>query len=813
LFTAGGISTTGESICYNGNPSNIVSSTLGSGGDGVISYQWQFQTNSSDTQVAWNDITGATNSSYHLPTGLTITTTYRRLTKDGTCNTTYEASTGTLMVTVYPNFVVGLITADQNICENATPALLNSADPTGGHTPYIYQWQNSTTLPTDSPGPGFNNITGATTSTYQPGVLTQTTYYRLQQVSNNGCGSFYTNYITVTVEPTPVSGTVTKDQDVTNICEGTDVSATIVAGGGGNGTDVREYRTKSGGNWSSWISYTSGNAIATAGKTDVEVQVSRAATYCSNSTPNTVSWVIDPTTVGGSVSGGTQVCFGSNSTEIILSDYTGTVQKWQYSTNSGGAWTDISGATEATYTVENLTVATWYRAGVKSGVCLTEYSSHTEFTIDANFHISGYAKYENNPKTPLNGLKITLKKDNVVQTSVQTNSTGFYDFSGLVNGNYSLEVSSAHPSGQWQTWGGVNNTDALIVLNHINSVTPLSINPPVVRVTASVKAPHPAIATNDYNAIRQAAKFPANGYSYFDIPKWVFSGTTTTTGLTDITLGCANITRDIRGLCAGDVNGTHVPVSGFKTAEPGLTLVNLGTLPVADEIVFPVRTVETNGVETHGSASLPTEIGAITLFLNYDPSKIDITSIEIPRHDGDQPWFETNNGVLYIGWVSTESIRVEHEGTLLLIHARLTPVETHGSASLPVPIRFLLNENPLSELADAEGNVIGGMKLSIPDAGGNGEIAKWRNSEIFVYPNPARSMLNIEFETMNPEAVALNLELLNLQGVMVIKSNPETISLGWYKHQMDVSGLAPGVYFLRAKVDGEIRMKKVVITR
>jgi hypothetical protein len=818
LFTAGAITTTGETICYNGNPAEISNSTAASGGDNSIIYQWQKSTTDGSSNFA--DITGATIASYDPPTGLTQTTWYRRLAKDGTCKANFEASTGTWTVTVYENFVVGSVSAGQDICENSAPALLNSVGPTGGNTPYTYQWQSSTTLGTDGSGSGFTDITGASASTYQPGALTTTTYYRMQQVSASGCGSFFTNIITVTVEPTPVSGTVTKDQNVTNICEGTDVSATIAAGSGGNGTDVQEYRTKSGGNWSSWSDYTSGTAISTTGKTDIEITAYRTATYCSNSTPNTVAWIIDPTTAGGTVTGGTQVCFGTNSTEITLSDYTGTIQKWQYSTNSGVAWTDITGATNETYMVENITVATWYRAVVQSGVCTNVYSTHTAFTINADFHISGYAKYENNPKTPLDGLKITLKKDNVVQTSMLTNSLGYYEFGGLVNGNYSLEISSAHPSGLWQTWGGVNNTDALIVLNHINNVTPLVINPPVVRVTASVKAPHPAIASNDYTAIRQAAKFPGTGYTYFDISKWVFSGATTTTGLTDITIGCANVTRDIRGLCASDVNGTYVPVSGYKTAEPGLALVNRGTLPLTDEIVFPVR------------VDRETPIGAITLFLNYDPALISITGVEMPENKGVEPSFETRDGVLYIGWVSMESIRVEHDGTLLLIHARLTEEfrishftigdshldsddlnEKREMRNVKCKINFTLNENPLSELADSEGNVIAGLTLSIPNASLSSEMEKWRIDEILVYPNPAKAVLNIEFESVSPETETLTMELVNVQGVSVIKYQTEAMLPGWQKHQVDLGGLAPGVYFLRANIGGEVLMNKVVISR
>ena len=208
----------------------------------------------------------------------------------------------------------------------------------------------------------------------------------------------------------------------------------------------------------------------------------------------------------------------------MLSGHTGEVVKWQYSTDNTN-WTDLSSQTQTTYTAENLTTDTWYRAVVQNSPCPEAYSSADQITIMGGFTISGYAKYENNPKTPLNGLKITLKKDgSPFGTPVTTGNNGYYEFTGLEQGNYGIEVSSAHPSGQWQTWGGVNNTDYLLVARHIAGTQFLPVNPPVVQVTASTKLPHPTINSADALAIRQAAKFPTTGYSYFDIPKWVFSG-------------------------------------------------------------------------------------------------------------------------------------------------------------------------------------------------------------------------------------------------------------------------------------------------
>ncbi len=554
----------------------------------------------------------------------------------------------------------------------------------------------------------------------------------------------------------------------------------------------------------------------------------------SDATPsNVVEITVDPTTVGGSVSGDTLVCYGSHTSVLTLSGYTGSVLKWQYSTD-GSTWNDIASSASATYSAENLIVDTWYRAVVRSGVCLSENSPSHKIRVFMNYKISGYAKYENNPKTPLSGLKVLLRKGSAIVDSVVTTGAGYYEFDNLTNGTFGLIVKSAHPSGLWQTWGGVNNTDYLLVSKHIAGTQLLPVNSPVIRTTASVKLPHPAINNTDATAIRQAAKFPLTGYTYFDIPKWVFSGTTIATRIDTFELACDDVTRDIRGLCAGDVNGSYVPPTGYKTADPGLELVHRGVLPITDAIIFPVR------------VDRDMELGAMTLYLDFDPSVMIVTNVTIVTDvtnvttattvtnvttvttvttvtNGPELWYNVSDptlnlkpstlNTLQIGWISPEPVKVAEGQAVILIHARLRgPVQTHGRASLPSSIRFTLNENPLSEFADGDGNVIGGLKLSMPTAG-NSEMAKWRNSEIFVYPNPAHETLNIELETLNPEPETLNLELVNLQGVVVMKREPETVMAGWNKSQFDLRGIAPGVYFLRANLGGEVIVKKIMITR
>lgn len=111
-----------------------------------------------------------------------------------------------------------------------------------------------------------------------------------------GCdNSVWNSVASWTVSAQPVSGTLAKTPNVSNVCEGTSVSAALTAGSGGAGTitDVLEYRFNGTGVWST---YTSGSSLSTTGVTQVEVRTYRTATgtNCTTGATNIVSWVVDP---------------------------------------------------------------------------------------------------------------------------------------------------------------------------------------------------------------------------------------------------------------------------------------------------------------------------------------------------------------------------------------------------------------------------------------------------------------------------------------------------------------------------------------
>src|SRR6187402_2179382 len=115
-FTAGGISNTGETMCSGNIPTLTIGSvTDASGGGGSIVYQWQYSTdinfinnvttisdsstdpNSPPPPLRSGSVIGAT----YTPTQtLAQTTYYRRLAKDGVCDTAFTSSSGIWTVTV-----------------------------------------------------------------------------------------------------------------------------------------------------------------------------------------------------------------------------------------------------------------------------------------------------------------------------------------------------------------------------------------------------------------------------------------------------------------------------------------------------------------------------------------------------------------------------------------------------------------------------------------------------------------------------------------------------------------------------------------
>lgn len=152
------------------------------------------------------------------------------------------------------------------------------------------------------------------------------------------------------------------------ICKGSEITLEGTSFGNGStdpnvtyswtGTGPASYTfTFSGKNPSSFILNTPGTYTYTF----TAVQPLPGTNGGNYTTSDVVNIIVDPTTVGGTVSGGTTVCYGTNSTALSLTGATGAVLKWQSLTNGGSSWTDIAN-TNTTFTATNLTATTQFRA-------------------------------------------------------------------------------------------------------------------------------------------------------------------------------------------------------------------------------------------------------------------------------------------------------------------------------------------------------------------------------------------------------------------------------------------------------------------
>lgn len=188
-------------LCYMA--SSIISVTA-SGAGGNYTYQWQ----ESSDGVLFTDITSANSASYTIP-GKEAGTYYFRVLVTPTSGSSSKLS-DVFIVPVYEDLVPGQISGVDTICYNNQPsALVQTVPPTGGDNNFTYQWQSKTEGV-------WSNIAGATSTTYMPGNLSSTTYFRLE--ASTSCGSVTSNEIEVYVRKDLTAPVITSTSET--VCYG-----------------------------------------------------------------------------------------------------------------------------------------------------------------------------------------------------------------------------------------------------------------------------------------------------------------------------------------------------------------------------------------------------------------------------------------------------------------------------------------------------------------------------------------------------------------------------------------------------------------
>jgi hypothetical protein len=256
-----------------------------------------------------------------------------------------------------------------NVCSGSNSTTLTLNNLTGS----VVRWESS-----------FDNFFTAgttitsTSSSITVTNLTKTTYYRaiVNSSSPVSCSGLATSSVYVTVKPTK-SGTVFAANN--SICAGGQVELTL---SGQQGNVNKWQRSTDNVNWTD-ISNTTTSLTETRSSAGtyyyrVEVQTPSCGSAV-NSTSKTITVTSGTPPVGGGVSSSTHTST-TNSGTLTLSSYTGTIVKWQKSTNDGVNWTDITNTT-ASNSYTNITTKTLFRAQLQSGTCGFAYSSNGTVSI------------------------------------------------------------------------------------------------------------------------------------------------------------------------------------------------------------------------------------------------------------------------------------------------------------------------------------------------------------------------------------------------------------------------------------------------
>ncbi|MCX6304382.1 MAG: T9SS type A sorting domain-containing protein [Bacteroidetes bacterium] len=287
------------------------------------------------------------------------------LTSSETCVSGDPATSNTVTMSVIPSILVGHITADQTICSGTAPAQLDGFAPLNGTSP-TYQWQSSLNNVT------FGNISGATLSTYQPGTLSATTFYRQMQNATGTCGGpVPTNTVTISVNPSFAVGSIGASQA---ICSGViPAQLTGTAPTGGDGVYTYQWQ----------VSTDNVTFADISGGTDLNYQPAAltVTTYyrqvqtgtCGGPlNTNTVTITIDPPLAVGYISANQVICSGTAPAQLdgfAPSNGTNPTYQWQSSLDNV-TFANINGATALNYQPGTLTTTTYYlQMQNASGTC------------------------------------------------------------------------------------------------------------------------------------------------------------------------------------------------------------------------------------------------------------------------------------------------------------------------------------------------------------------------------------------------------------------------------------------------------------
>ena len=420
-----------------------------------ITYQWF---NGATPMANGGSVSGATTATLTInPVSTSDASSNYKCVVSGSCSPSVTSNDAELIV----NQIVAIASQPaltQTVCVGSPATFSVAATGTG----LSYQWYKGAVLLNNG-----GSVSGATaaTLTINPIVTGDAAInYKCVVSGTSPCAAVTSNNTALVVNQLPA---ITSQPAASQtLCSGSSVSFSVTATGPGltyqwfNGATP----LANGGSVSGATTATlTINPVSTSdASSNYKCVVSGS---CSPSvTSNDATLTINSLTVGGSVtithtanSSGVMVALSSptntysdchfSSGILALNGQTGTVLRWESSTNAGNTWVNLGNAGNTTYTYSSLTTTTIFRVVVQNATCNIAFSANATLFIIPNIKPSPISA---TPSTICIGQSTTLTSQSGFSSSQNIQSGGLFNNANpagwLVDGNGVFSASGDNGS-------------------------------------------------------------------------------------------------------------------------------------------------------------------------------------------------------------------------------------------------------------------------------------------------------------------------------------------------------------------------------
>ena len=415
---------------------------------------------------------------------------------------------------------------------------------------------------------------------------------------------------------------------------------------------------------------------------------------------------------------------------------------------------DVSGTQPAQPTG----LASWQTATFNTTTCQWDVSG-----TPPGAPVGGTVVYDNSASSPMRNAVVVLKQGNTEVVRDTTDATGAFLLPLVAAGNYDVVVTPNTP------WGGVNATDAVLILRSFSGSAPLN----GIRLTAADV--NGSASVNSTDALNALNRF-TGALQTFSVGNYAASTSSYTA--TGTGTGSLNVSM----LCYGDANASYQPNGGFvrtswkDLSTQGVARITSGSYEVP---LFVSRGVQPAGV------SLELEL----------PEGLRVLGVRASEGlRANQVVYHQEGNRVRMAWL-------DESGAELKAGDVLCYVQVEGSTE------GVWRSSTEVELANVLGEVQPGVELRMPKLSSSLGVM-----EASVYPNPGRGLRTLSLELSEGMGVAVR--VTDALGRTVYTHTAGTLASGTHFLELNMEGWPVGSYqvqVLGATAGGKTHQRSITV--